>query len=599
MARPAVLGSQLLITHFFFPTRLEPVMPADVDDLEALGRAFPVVDNTLLEYIRSNLELPEPRYSSIRHELQKLEALSMAVQRAVVRRRLVPPKIDTKTQTPALNELDARLKNSVDDYRCALAPIRRVPEEVLCEIFAAFSAANDRAAYHDVRASMLRLLAVCRRWRSAALSCSMLWAWISVQEITQHAHGSGCDADPDWDACDHLLPAPEVIRRARLRLRNAGTTVPLSIVWTRNIDARVRAWTPDSDDEEGLQAIADCPTYSEFLNELLPSSARWSYLQLNIAVEEMSPIARSFKKATADFPALRRVKLVWDCLSRRNIAARCGPFLESLPALEHLTMVDRPGASATPFNEDSAPWGRLCSCRLQDCGGDYVLAILPHFGPGTTVHLHNITSLRSQQTQTASVTSQINALFLDDCETAFLAAILARLVAPRLTDLRILRYYNCSVYEYSTTDCILSIVKMLTRASCQLLKFGFDIQGQAAFVAEHFPFLLASPAMAALRELDLHCTLAAPWLVNTLAAMPELAPNLCELGLRYRTHQSPRIEDSHVMALKENRPALRMLWFQTGTLRSIISGAMKNRLRDAGLHVVSSSKPRRERKVST
>ncbi|KAJ7612039.1 hypothetical protein DFH06DRAFT_1243914 [Mycena polygramma] len=75
---------------------------------------------------------------------------------------------------------EARVK-SIHQYRGILSPLRRLPSELLCEIFA-ITVSSERAAQNTDSSmrSPWYLSAVCRFWRTSALEYAPLWSFITV-----------------------------------------------------------------------------------------------------------------------------------------------------------------------------------------------------------------------------------------------------------------------------------------------------------------------------------------------------------------------------------------------------------------------------------
>jgi hypothetical protein len=78
------------------------------------------------------------------------------------------------------------LERSLEEYRSMVAPIRRIPLDVLSEIFffcadSSSSGSNSNSKCFDVTQAPLQLSFVCNKWRRLAISMSQLWSSISLQ----------------------------------------------------------------------------------------------------------------------------------------------------------------------------------------------------------------------------------------------------------------------------------------------------------------------------------------------------------------------------------------------------------------------------------
>ncbi|KZP23966.1 hypothetical protein FIBSPDRAFT_668372, partial [Athelia psychrophila] len=67
------------------------------------------------------------------------------------------------------------LASYVVAHRGLLAPIRRVPSDILVEIFMYFRAGWGRNAKCSAKTGPLALTGVCRHWRNIALGMAPLW----------------------------------------------------------------------------------------------------------------------------------------------------------------------------------------------------------------------------------------------------------------------------------------------------------------------------------------------------------------------------------------------------------------------------------------
>ncbi|KAJ6592851.1 hypothetical protein B0H19DRAFT_10373 [Mycena capillaripes] len=99
--------------------------------------------------------------------------------------------LQIETQRATLAQLVCRREEaaeSVRQYRSILSPVRRIPSELLCEIFAV-TVTNERVVQTTDKSlkSPWRLNAVCRFWRMTALSYPPLWSLIT---LTSYIHAS-------------------------------------------------------------------------------------------------------------------------------------------------------------------------------------------------------------------------------------------------------------------------------------------------------------------------------------------------------------------------------------------------------------------------
>ncbi|KAJ7918994.1 hypothetical protein B0H13DRAFT_2657103 [Mycena leptocephala] len=78
-----------------------------------------------------------------------------------------------------LTEKRAHLNDFIDAHAALISPVRRLPEDVVAEIFAA-SLPSDRNAIMSGAESPLLLCHVCKAWRNLALLTPFLWTSLHI-----------------------------------------------------------------------------------------------------------------------------------------------------------------------------------------------------------------------------------------------------------------------------------------------------------------------------------------------------------------------------------------------------------------------------------
>ncbi|KAJ7926204.1 hypothetical protein B0H13DRAFT_1466506, partial [Mycena leptocephala] len=79
-----------------------------------------------------------------------------------------------------------KLQKYVDGWRSAVSPVRRLPPEILCEIFASFSSPmeypldSEEELDNLAKSKLLQISHVCVRWRSVIMDTPGLWSDIAV-----------------------------------------------------------------------------------------------------------------------------------------------------------------------------------------------------------------------------------------------------------------------------------------------------------------------------------------------------------------------------------------------------------------------------------
>ncbi|KAJ3881003.1 hypothetical protein F5051DRAFT_322818, partial [Lentinula edodes] len=83
----------------------------------------------------------------------------------------------------------AKVKSYVETHRGLLAPIRRLPVEVLTEIFV-LCLSTERYPVRSLREAPLLLTMICRHWREVTLKSPSLWNSLHIylpQDLTKEA----------------------------------------------------------------------------------------------------------------------------------------------------------------------------------------------------------------------------------------------------------------------------------------------------------------------------------------------------------------------------------------------------------------------------
>ncbi|KAJ7472777.1 hypothetical protein FB451DRAFT_302949 [Mycena latifolia] len=125
------------------------------------------------EFLRSNVAPPDSEYAEIRGEI--------ATARSQI--GLIDEKMGHLQQV--LDELAAKsqeLEQFVADHQRVIAPIRKLPIEILSEIF--LQCVEWGSEWNPFTDPQWALVRVCRYWRTAALSTPRLWRHIFIHKST-------------------------------------------------------------------------------------------------------------------------------------------------------------------------------------------------------------------------------------------------------------------------------------------------------------------------------------------------------------------------------------------------------------------------------
>ncbi|PPQ95257.1 hypothetical protein CVT26_014832 [Gymnopilus dilepis] len=199
-----------------------------------------------------------------------------------------------------LRDRRKKVQRVVDDYRRILSPVRRLPDDILQEIFF-HCLPQIRNPIMTRSEAPLLLTRVSSKWRSLALSSPRLWAQLHVSFCDDHSiprstEGWSVVQSPRVKGLDEML---------RLRchavhewlMRSGTCPLSISMVYTSN------AWNM-----EQLELQAEGPT-SELFKILLQFVERWTTIELRMPLEFYRKFEAMFPKSPDGFPSLTAVKV--------------------------------------------------------------------------------------------------------------------------------------------------------------------------------------------------------------------------------------------------------------------------------------------------
>nr|GAT49331.1 predicted protein [Mycena chlorophos] len=105
-------------------------------------------------------------------------------ERAEIRHLLVEPRVRLREIEKQIEELEAeraKLSTHIDAHEALISPMRRLPEDVLQEIFLRCLPSHRNPAMSSLEAPVL-LGRICREWRMLAFATPALWARIHIVE---------------------------------------------------------------------------------------------------------------------------------------------------------------------------------------------------------------------------------------------------------------------------------------------------------------------------------------------------------------------------------------------------------------------------------
>ncbi|KAF7314646.1 hypothetical protein MKEN_00938400 [Mycena kentingensis (nom. inval.)] len=307
---------------------------------------------------------------------------------------------ELQTKLDALQSRCHSLQASIDAHRALASAFRRVPEDILREVFA-FCMPDEPFALIDAKQAPLLLTHICAEWRQLAHSMPALWSAV-------HIHGPSATSIPPSTAA---FP-PEVVLDWLEHVRHSTMPVDLSVVFPCNIPD---FWVPVMHRLRRLQLILE------------PGAGR----QVDI---------QPFIDATAaELPQLSYLKLQSD----RDRGPQFWPnaSILSLPTLRTVALRIRADPLRLPL-----PWAELTSLKLicnftatsiaaVFVGGLSVSDALDILGRCTNLRSADLRITRGSQFQQRPAVTMAALEELAISHGIFLPQFLNQIVAPRLRKL--------------------------------------------------------------------------------------------------------------------------------------------------------------------
>nr|GAT54599.1 predicted protein [Mycena chlorophos] len=575
----AVRDDDLLITDYFRPV-VSPTLPrpifAEVELLLDLLCTFKA--SHTIDILRSNSPPTDQQRAESRPVLNRLQNESNAISDELRRLKVTVARLNAEARCWRM--LQGRLDASMETYRSIVSPIRRMPDEILAEIFTQCVAQDRHPLSSDHSFSLLRIVRVCRRWRAVAFASPRLWRHINDDCHIRHA---GIDAA-------YILPSSAIIQRCRLHLQHSGHHIPLSITCFFPFDADFLF--DELEDEEAEQEVDDI---SNFLDELFPTSARWQSLNLRYNPAELQGFADRAREHDAQFPLLETVAVIvrsephhWPEPPER-LPLLFSSFLDSLPALRRLSMMNCDVAwDDLGFSRTSTSWGRLQICHLQHCLGEHILNILPSFSPGAVLRLDAaVFDAPLGTNQRRAIQTAIGTLSLRECDqNLFTRPLLEAIIAPHLTTLEI---WSRGRRGFIGPQTISAISTCAEQSSCKMkrLVLGSEL-GSTDNSWDLLSAFFRSQSCRHLFELVLNSKFASLRLLRMLSASEDVLEGLSRLGVSCWRQGIDRLDEEAIVAFHKSRPRLRQLWVD-GLWASDVSRATHRALQDNGLMLVMAS----------
>ncbi|KAK1221520.1 hypothetical protein PQX77_015639 [Marasmius sp. AFHP31] len=220
--------------------------------------------------------------------------------------------------------LEARqtgLKKAMEKYRSLLAPIRRLPSEVLLEIFAYFCEESD--IIEDKIPEAQTLSSVCRHWREIVTSTPGLWSSFCI-DFTYHAES----VSASYTKITSLF-----MTRSKTSPLHISMSFPSDACMVFNMDVTLKL--------------------------LVNHSHRWESLQIS-GVEYLS----HYHRGAFDLPNLRRLELNTDPENGDDEIEIQLPSFSNCPAL---TSVNLHFAFPEAVDQIVLPWSQVRDLTVLNC----------------------------------------------------------------------------------------------------------------------------------------------------------------------------------------------------------------------------------------
>lgn len=483
----------------------------DEDASRLLTSPYPDLNSPYPDLLSSNIVPSDSQLSVIQDAIQRVEEEIAAILQ-LQRRRV---------------ELEAFVVN----HQTALSTIRRLPNEILLEIFAY---CRDGRSFHLSNNAPWRIARVCSRWRAVALGMPRLWSRFCVAELSRDKDGAGS-------------------RAISLQLERSGNA-PLYVQLRGGLDRSVLEM-----DRTALDVV-------------LRASMRWQNLELCLSASQLHILLPLRPR----FAALEKLHIqTWG--QPKTSLNPIPSFIKSLPALKELTL--EPERGLLSDYTTTITWSRLNACTFKACRLRDTLNIFPLLSPGTRVTIMNPSKLIDDYHMLNPTTSPIRSLTLTSCDSSYIEKMFCGLIAPALEELDFGDDIDATGRRYSMAD---DIISFLDRSACPLtrLRIGYD-----GLCENDLLEIVKSESLSGLLTLEVSkdVKLSSSHGISMLSS-PTFLPRLRALTLRCTPHFTEG-ELLRMVALR--RPVLQSLCLETDTKRGdwTLSQTSLTKLIEGGLRV--------------
>ncbi|KAJ7500307.1 hypothetical protein B0H11DRAFT_1800691 [Mycena galericulata] len=259
-----------------------------------------------------------------------------------------------------LDELTTKrdqLNAFIDAHLALVSPVRRLPDDVVREIFVA-TLPSDRNAIMSEEEAPLLLSHISQGWRNIALSTPRLWSTLHI-------------VTPPVSSLQSYIPKQHQINGAVVAWLSRSGTLPVSISFIA--PAAPHPYLSQVASEEEISALAEATRSASFtlIQTLIQFCTRWRSIRFRLSHDsDLTPLAAL---SIGDVPKLSSVAMEMN-MDSRETNWNSVSFLGT-PSLRAVYMRFLDGAHTIPINWDAL--GHL-SMQYMALSFDETLAMLRH-----------------------------------------------------------------------------------------------------------------------------------------------------------------------------------------------------------------------------
>ncbi|KAL1709399.1 hypothetical protein EV121DRAFT_194945 [Schizophyllum commune] len=463
------------------------------------GACISARTHTVPTHITSSSHVPSPSQIDTYHQHLWNDDVSLANHNAAIRR--------THQMLDQLYHNRWVLVKSIESKRAMLAPIRRLPPEILAMVIA-LAIANSFTQYPDSTViTQHHVLRVCRRWRELGLATPQIWKKIVLYPLHRRTW-----RETFLSCVQRSKALPLDIRLIR---RNTEMPFTLEQAW------KDRASDPDLG---SLDAVGDA---------LLACAPRWRYLQLGDVPlptklcqgQEPPPLLQ----LTSLFLGESRYGLAWENASRSMGQSLPENFFLNCPALQYVRI------EGPEHNGLHLPWPQLVSLHLDECpptdDKSACLDILRQCHSLRSLTLGATASFKLASTDAPVVLPELQKLTLlySACEALHLFNG-PKLQAISLIDEQI-GWPIAGLHSASHYEALMRFASSAPATSLRITRLGFEVHTRTARDLKLTELACAYPNISQLRLDDQAASSATHTLASLVHTRPDVWPMLTSLEL--------------------------------------------------------------------